>query len=81
MNGSHQTHLQLRTEATMPGTLYPDMHTEMSTVVDNMCAQGYTEQRAIGIYFEPTHSANGNNGQLSFGGADQSKYVGELTPV
>jgi hypothetical protein len=33
---------------------------------------------AIGIFYAPPTFENDTNGELTFGGADESKYVGEL---
>ncbi|CAK5280325.1 unnamed protein product, partial [Mycena citricolor] len=56
---------------------------EIPTVVDNLFSAGTISSDVIGISFEPTTSSVDNNGAISFGGPDSSKYTGSLsyTPV
>ncbi|KAJ7451644.1 acid protease [Mycena latifolia] len=51
---------------------------EIPTVTDNLLKQKLINDESIGIYYEPTTSANAANGSLSFGGPDSSKYTGKL---
>lgn len=44
------------------------------TVTDNLFSQGTISTEAIGIFYEPTTSSNAvMNGELTFGGVDESK--------
>lgn len=45
------------------------------TVTDNLFAQGTITSDSIGIFYEPTTSSNSVNGELSFGGTDNTKSV------
>ncbi|KAI0767720.1 acid protease [Fomes fomentarius] len=63
------------------GTLFPDEDLCIPTVTDNAFAQGLIDQHLIGISFEPTQSIEITNGELSFGGVDESKFTGPLTFV
>ncbi|THH33217.1 hypothetical protein EUX98_g954 [Antrodiella citrinella] len=51
------------------------------TVTDNLFAQGDIEQSSIGISFQPSTSASQVNGELDFGGVDQSKITSDVTFV
>ncbi|KAJ6584074.1 acid protease [Mycena vulgaris] len=65
------------------GTMAPDAANPggIATVTDNLLKQKLISQECIGIYYEPTTSANAPNGCLSFGGPDSSKYTGDLNYV
>ncbi|KAI0703854.1 acid protease [Cerioporus squamosus] len=63
------------------GTLFPDDSECIPTVTDNAFAQGLIDAHQIGISFEPTDSIEITNGELSFGGVDESKFTGPLTFV
>lgn len=43
------------------------------TVTDNLFAQGSISANSIGISYEPSTSDNAVNGELKFGGVDESK--------
>ncbi|TFK51248.1 aspartic proteinase [Heliocybe sulcata] len=60
------------TEGTVSGV------SSVPTVTDNLYSQGTISTEAIGIYFAPTTSESVANGELTFGGADSSKYTGSL---
>ncbi|TFY58882.1 hypothetical protein EVJ58_g6129 [Rhodofomes roseus] len=52
------------------------------TVMDNALAQGVIDTEVLGVSFSPITGNNSNssiNGQLSFGGIDQSRLVGDVT--
>lgn len=53
------------------------------TVTDNLFSQGTIPIEAIGIFYEPTTSANDGTmtGALDFGGEDSSKTTGEINYV
>ena len=49
------------------------------TVTDNLSYQNKISSEIIGISFNPTTSLSSSNGELTFGGVDQSKYTGSIT--
>ncbi|KAF5343242.1 hypothetical protein D9758_013409 [Tetrapyrgos nigripes] len=51
------------------------------TVTDNLLSQGTISTESIGIFYQPTTDANLPNGELTFGGVDDSKVQGEVTFV
>ena len=53
------------------------------TVTDNLSYQNKISSEIIGISFNPTTSLSSSNGELTFGGVDQSKYTGSIsyTPI
>ncbi|KAI0797265.1 aspartic proteinase precursor [Irpex lacteus] len=51
------------------------------TVTDNAFTAGLIGARQVGVSFEPTTSLSITNGELSFGGADPSKFTGSLHTV
>ena len=53
----------------------------MPTVTDNAQKLGLLEEYMVGISFEPLNLTNLNNGELTFGGVDTSKYTGTLAYV
>jgi cathepsin E len=53
--------------------------TPIPTVTDNLFAQGLISQNLIAVSFEPSVSIPATNGELTFGGVDASKFVGDLT--
>ncbi|KAG1885598.1 aspartic peptidase domain-containing protein [Suillus subluteus] len=65
------------------GTL-PNSPTEtIPTVTDNLHKQGTISQEVVSVLFEPTTSDSDANGELTFGGTDVSRYIGDIgyTPV
>ncbi|KAH8100001.1 acid protease [Cristinia sonorae] len=54
---------------------------QVPTVVDNLFAQGTISQASIGIFYQPTTSDNQVNGELNFGGVDDSKITGDVNFV
>ncbi|KAI0672031.1 acid protease [Trametes maxima] len=63
------------------GTLFPAILDCIPTVTDNAFTQGLIEAHEIGIAFAPTESLEVTNGELTFGGVDESKFTGPLTFV
>ena len=61
------------------GTLFPSLFSTIPTVTDNLASQGTIPTEEIGVSFEPTTSEVANNGELTFGGTDSSKYTGSIT--
>ena len=55
--------------------------TTVPTVTDNLFAQGTIPQESIGISYEPTTSEGSVNGELTFGGVDDTKISGDVTFV
>ncbi|TFK53811.1 family A1 protease [Heliocybe sulcata] len=51
------------------------------TVTDNLYSQGTISADAVGVSFAPTTSESDTNGELTFGGADTTKYTGTLNYV
>jgi cathepsin E len=60
------------------GTLIPNNTDAIPTVTDNLFKQGKIEQRLIAVSFEPTNSTLTTNGEITFGGIDESKFIGEI---
>ncbi|KAI0634429.1 family A1 protease [Trametes polyzona] len=48
------------------------------TVTDNAFSQGLIPQRLVSFSFEPTSTLDNTNGELTFGGTDPSKFIGDL---
>ena len=61
------------------GTLNPDTNAFIPTVTDNLFSQGVITANEIGISFNPTTSEIAENGELTFGGTDSSKFNGAIT--
>jgi len=51
------------------------------TVTDNLYSQGTISSDSIGVFYEPSSSANVSNGEITFGGTDNTKYTGEINFV
>ena len=51
------------------------------TVTDNAFSLGLLDTKEVGISFAPTSSLSDANGELTFGGIDSSKYIGDITFV
>ena len=60
-------------------TLSPDTSSSIPTVTDNLFSQGIISAHEIAVSFEPTTSDVANNGELTFGGTDSSKFTGSIT--
>ena len=50
-------------------------------MTDNAWAQGLLSEYEIGISFQPPTNSSDANGQLTFGGVDQSKFNEPITYV
>ncbi|EIN11487.1 acid protease, partial [Punctularia strigosozonata HHB-11173 SS5] len=61
------------------GTLSGSSTTEIPTVTNNLYSQGTISTAAVGVYFAPTTVEETTNGELTFSGADTSKYTGTLS--
>ncbi|TDL23261.1 acid protease [Rickenella mellea] len=48
------------------------------TVTDNLASQGTIPENSIGILYEPTTGTDIANGELTFGGIDTAKIIGEI---
>ncbi|OCH89539.1 acid protease [Obba rivulosa] len=59
-------------------TLSPDTSSTIPTVTDNLFAQGIIPEDLVAVSFEPTTSLADNNGELTFGGTDSSKFTGSI---
>ncbi|KIM81111.1 hypothetical protein PILCRDRAFT_821935 [Piloderma croceum F 1598] len=62
-------------------TLTSDPNQEIPTVTDNLFAQGKIPAAVLGISYAPIIIANVTNGELTFGGTDPFRHVGEITYV
>jgi hypothetical protein len=49
------------------------------TVIENLYKQKQIETESIGIYYAPTTRKGEFNGEITFGGADKSRYVASLS--
>ncbi|KZP01517.1 acid protease [Calocera viscosa TUFC12733] len=49
------------------------------TVTDNLYSQGTISTEVIGIYYAPTTASGTANGELTFGGVDQSRITSDVT--
>ncbi|KAJ4482386.1 putative aspartic protease [Lentinula aciculospora] len=63
------------TQGTVFGT------SEVPTVTDNLFNNGTISTESIGISYNPTTGQDIANGELTFGGVDQSKITGDVTFV
>ena len=61
------------------GTIYPDNTTVIPTVTDSLFEQGTIKQNLVAISFEPLALGQVQNGELTFGATDPSKYTGDIT--
>ncbi|KAH8557088.1 family A1 protease [Umbelopsis sp. PMI_123] len=63
------------TEGTVSST------TEVPTIIDNAYSEGLISTKVLGVYFAPISgsSTTSNNGELTLGGVDSSKYTGSIT--
>ncbi|KAI0768263.1 acid protease [Trametes elegans] len=60
------------------GSLSPDTKTAIPTVTDNLFAQGKLSANQVSVSFQPTNQDNNFNGELAFGGIDNSKFIGNI---
>ncbi|EKM51579.1 uncharacterized protein PHACADRAFT_261805 [Phanerochaete carnosa HHB-10118-sp] len=51
---------------------------QVPTVVDNLFSQGTITSDSLGIFYEPTTQDGAINGELTFGGIDQSKITSDV---
>lgn len=58
------------------GTMFPNIDGIIPTVVDNAQNQGLLSAYEIGIYFAPAE-----NGEITFGGTDPTRYTGNISYV
>ncbi|KAH9846698.1 aspartic peptidase A1 [Lenzites betulinus] len=63
------------------GSLVDSPTESIPTVTDNAYNMQLLDHKEIGISFQPTQELAQKNGELTFGGVDQSKFVGELAYV
>ncbi|KAG6906125.1 hypothetical protein DXG01_015799 [Tephrocybe rancida] len=61
------------------GTLSPDKIAQVPTLTDNAFSRGLIAADEIGIYFQPTTVLEALNGELTWGGVDPTKYIGDIT--
>lgn len=60
-------------------TLSPATTTTIPTVTDNLFSQGTITSHLVAVSFEPTTTETSENGELTFGGTDSSKFTGSIT--
>ena len=60
------------------GILNPDSNMIARTVTDNLFKQGKIQKNQVAVSFVPTNSIPTVNGELTFGGVDSTKFIGEL---
>ncbi|KAI5120845.1 hypothetical protein M0805_007032 [Coniferiporia weirii] len=60
-------------------TLSPDTRSTIPTVTDNLFSQGVITANEVGVSFEPTTELTAENGELTFGGTDSSKFTGSIS--
>ncbi|KAH9979466.1 acid protease [Lactifluus volemus] len=64
------------------GALSPAVKSTIPTIVDNLFSQGTITSNIFSVSFEPTTTTSPvKNGELTFGGTDQSKYTGNITYI
>jgi len=65
------------------GTLSPSSSELVPTVTDNLHSQGTIPADIVSVSFEPTTTSDNTNGVLTFGGVDESKFIGPIffTPI
>ena len=64
------------------GSVENNPNTVVRTPVDTAQNQGSIPSQTLGIYFQPitsTSSSEANNGVITFGGVDTTKYTGDIT--
>ncbi|KAG1742327.1 acid protease [Suillus paluster] len=54
---------------------------DVPTVTDNLYAQGTIPSDLLGVFYEPSSTSNVANGEISFGGTDNTKYTGSINSV
>ncbi len=54
---------------------------DIPTVLDTAFAAGSIDANFIGVSFEPTTQDSVTNGELTFGGVNESKFTGQLAFV
>lgn len=60
------------------GSFFPAKDRCVPTVTDTAHMSGLLDNYEIGISFHPSNSIDNKNGELTFGGIDDSKYDGNL---
>ncbi|KAF9486195.1 aspartic peptidase A1 [Pholiota conissans] len=63
------------------GTLLPAHDDQIPTITDNLYTDKVIADNSIGIFFHPTNVAEDLNGQITWGGVDNSKYTGDITYI
>ncbi|KAJ6611900.1 aspartic peptidase domain-containing protein [Mycena sp. CBHHK59/15] len=65
------------------GTLLTNLTAIVPTIADTLFCQGNITTELFAIFFEPTTTRNSLNGEITWGGADSSKFTGNIifTPI
>jgi cathepsin E len=61
------------------GSLHPDVNASIPTVTDNLYKNGTIPYDIFSVSFEPTNKSFAENGEITFGGTDPTKYTEKLT--
>ncbi|KAF8626737.1 hypothetical protein AX17_006502 [Amanita inopinata Kibby_2008] len=60
------------------GTLSPDTGSSIPTVTDMAYSQGFLSADEVGVSFQPTTTDPNTNGELTWGGTDNTKYTSAI---
>lgn len=60
------------------GLLSPDSNMIARTITDTLFHQGKIQKNQVAVSFVPTSSIPTVDGELTFGGVDSNKYIGEI---
>jgi cathepsin E len=52
---------------------------EAPTVTDNLFSQGTIPENLVAVSFEPATDLSAQNGELTFGSIDPTKFTGNIT--
>ncbi|KIM73461.1 hypothetical protein PILCRDRAFT_829133 [Piloderma croceum F 1598] len=63
------------------GTLSPSTSQTIPTVTDNLFSKGAIREHLVSVAYAPTIAEGVQNGELTFGGIDLTRFVGEITFV
>ena len=77
-----QNHVTVRSigpDISSVGTIDPDKSSTVPTVTDNLFSQGQINQNIVALFFQPLNTTSVENGEMTFGGTDPSKYTGDIT--
>jgi cathepsin E len=61
------------------GTLIPDKDASVPTIIDNLFKSRAIPANLFSVSFEPTTKMFVENGELTFGGTDPTKFIEPIT--